>query len=51
VQSATTHAAKANAMYMRATASAQVTGSSSIMVEAAELMIVAELEVVEEGCH
>ena len=42
---------KANAMYMRATASAQVTGSSSIVVEAAQLMIVAESEVVEEGCH
>jgi len=51
MRSATTHAAKANAMYMRATASARVIGSSSLAVEMAKLMITAKSEVVEERCY
>jgi hypothetical protein len=48
VRSATTRAARANAMYMRATARAWVTGSSSPAVEMAKSMITAKSEVVEE---
>jgi hypothetical protein len=48
VRSVTTRAARANAMYMRATASAWVTGSSSPAVEMAKSMITAKLKVVEE---
>jgi hypothetical protein len=42
-------AVRANSMYMKATASARVTGSSSH--EVAESIITAKLEVVEERCH
>ena len=47
MRSATTHAAKANAMYMSATANARVTGLSSA-AEMAKAMIMAKSEVVEE---
>jgi hypothetical protein len=43
------HAARANSMYMKATASARVTGLSSL--EVVESIITAKLEVVEERRH
>jgi len=49
--SAVTHAARANRMYMRATTNARSTGSFSLMIEMAELMITAKLEVMEERRH
>jgi hypothetical protein len=51
VRSAVTRAAKANAMYTRAIASARVTRSSSVVVEMAELVIIAKLKMVEERRH
>ena len=50
MRSAVTHAARANRMYMRATTNACVTGSSSLVVEMAESMIMAKSEVIEERC-
>ena len=51
MRSATTRAARANAMYMSATTNAQVTGLSSLAVEMAKAMITAKSEVVEERRH
>jgi hypothetical protein len=41
-------AARANSMYMRATTSAWVTGSSSLVVEMVKLVISAKSEVIEK---
>jgi hypothetical protein len=38
-------------MYMRMIANAQVTGSSSLVVEVAKAKMLAKLEMVEERCH
>jgi hypothetical protein len=45
------HAARANRMYMRATTNARSTGSFSLMIEMAELIIMAKSEVMEERRH
>jgi hypothetical protein len=46
--SAVTHAARVNRMYMSAITNACSIGSSSLVVETAELMIMAKSEVIEE---
>ena len=51
MRSAVTHAARENRIYMRATTKACSTGSSSLVIEAAESMIMAKSKVVEERCH
>ena len=51
MRSVTTRAVKANAMYMRATANAQVTGLSSIAVETAKMMVTTKSKVIKERRH
>jgi hypothetical protein len=43
--------ANVNAIYMSATANARVTGSFSLAVEMAKVVITAKLKVIEEGHH
>ena len=45
------HAARANRIYMGATTNARSTGSSSLVVEMVELMIMAKSKVIEERHH
>ena len=49
--SAVMHAARVNRMYMNATTSACSTGSSSLVVEMVESIIMAKSKVIEERHH
>jgi hypothetical protein len=51
VRSATTCAARVNTIYMRVTANARVTGSFSLVVEAAKVMMLAKSTVIGKRSH